>query len=76
MKGDSGYKPVKRNVESMDDVFRKDDAEESEEPWLVTSVKMRKSTRTRLKIYALEHDTTMQDIIDRLVTDFLENENK
>lgn len=31
-----------------------------DDPWEVTSVKMRRSTKRAVKLYAVEHDKTMQ----------------
>lgn len=34
------------------------------DPWEVTSLKLRRSTRRAVKIYAAEHDKTMQSVLE------------
>ncbi|PJM75071.1 chromosome partitioning protein ParA [Bifidobacterium simiarum] len=36
----------------------------SDDPWETTSLKMRRSTRRAVKIYAAEHDMTMQSVLE------------
>ncbi len=43
---------------------RRDGKPESGEAWVKTSVSLRASTRRRLKTYAAEHDTRIQEVID------------
>lgn len=79
MKGNPGFAPreSKQNAGSVSGIFRSaPDPGVPDEQWSVTSLRMRRSVRTGLKIYALEHGTTMQVIIDRLATDFLDSIEK
>jgi hypothetical protein len=79
MKGTSGFAPreSKQNAGSVSGIFRSaPEPETADEQWAVTSMRMRKSVRTRLKIYALEHGTTMQALIDQLATDFLDSNDE
>jgi predicted transcriptional regulator len=76
MKGNPGFTPrkSKQNTASVSGIFRSaPEPETADEQWAVTSMRMRKSVRTRLKIYAVEHGTTMQALIDHLATDFLDS---
>jgi predicted transcriptional regulator len=78
MKGSSGFVPreSKQNAGSVSGIFRSaPEPEMTDEQWMVTSMRMRKSVRTRLKIYALEHGTTMQALIDHLASDFLDTDD-
>ncbi len=36
----------------------------NDDPWETTSLKMRRSTRRAVKIYAAEHDMTMQSVLE------------
>lgn len=44
-----------------------------DDPWEVTSVKIRRSTKRAVKVYAVEHDRTMQSVLEealqRLITE-------
>lgn len=35
-----------------------------DDPWEVTSVKMRRNTKRAVKLYAVEHDKTMQSVLE------------
>lgn len=39
--------------------------------WEVTSVKMRRSTKRAVKLYAVEHDRTMQSVLEEALQCFL-----
>lgn len=38
--------------------------DDKDDPWETTSLKMRRSTRKAVKIYAAEHDMTMQSVLE------------
>lgn len=42
--------------------------------WEVTSVKMRRSTKRAVKIYAAEHDITMQSVLEEALLRLLAGE--
>lgn len=39
-------------------------ADVDDDPWEVTSVKMRRSTKRAVKLYAVERDKTMQSVLE------------
>lgn len=47
---------------------RHDEAEE----FVVTSIRLKKSTRQAAKVYAAEHDTTLQCVVDEALKKFLD----
>lgn len=68
---DSAYRPAKRTagVKSIGDVFR-DENDPVDDPWVVSSVRMRKSVRSTLKSYACAHDVRLQDVVDQAFREF------
>ena len=44
---------------------------ESGEEWVKTSVSLRTSTRRRLKLFAIEHDTRIQQVIEDALDAYL-----
>lgn len=42
-----------------------------DDTWIQTSMRMRKQTRSEVKLYAITHDMTMQDVIDLAVKEYL-----
>ena len=44
---------------------------ESGEEWVKTSVSLRASTRRRLKLFAIEHDTRIQQVIEDALDAYL-----
>ena len=50
---------------------RKDEKPESAEAWVKTSVSLRASTRRRLKAWAAEHDTRIQEVVDAALETYL-----
>ena len=56
-----------RSVSGMADVFRSDQTGE----WSKTTVSMRPETRRRLKTFAAEHDTRIQEVIDAALETYL-----
>ena len=42
-----------------------------EDEYIVTSFRLKKSTRQAAKVYAAEHDTTLQEVIDKALKKFL-----
>ncbi|GGI12538.1 hypothetical protein GCM10007377_01460 [Galliscardovia ingluviei] len=47
-----------------------------DDPWEVTSLKMRRSTKRAIKVYAAEHDETMQNILEQALTNLLTEKNR
>lgn len=45
-----------------------------DDPWETTSLKMRRSTRKAVKIYAAEHDMTMQSVLEEALLRLLAEE--
>lgn len=43
----------------------------SDEGWAKTSVAMRRATRRRVKLFALEHDMSMQEVVDLALMEYL-----
>ncbi|RSX51255.1 hypothetical protein [Bifidobacterium callimiconis] len=43
----------------------------SDDGWTKTSVAMRRSTRRRVKLWALEHDMSMQEVVDLALEEYL-----
>lgn len=50
---------------------RQNEKPESGEDWVKTSVSLRASTRRRLKTFAAEHDTRIQEVIDAALETYL-----
>ncbi len=50
---------------------RKDGKPNDAEGWVKTSVSLRASTRRRLKAWAAEHDTRIQEVVDAALETYL-----
>lgn len=70
MRNMQAYRPAARigGVRSMDDVFRG----EPESEWVKTSVSMRRETRRRAKQYALDHDMSLQEVVDAALQAYMD----
>ena len=53
---------------------RKTAAATEDEPYVVTSIRIKKNIRQRTKVYAAEHNTTVQEIIERALEAFLDRQ--
>ncbi|WP_190973725.1 hypothetical protein [Bifidobacterium tissieri] len=47
---------------------------DKDDQWETTSLKLRRSTRRAVKIYAVKHGMTMQSVIDEALLQFLAEE--
>lgn len=65
------FKPAARTrqIESIGDVFREPAAEDD---WVISSVRMRRGTRRRLKEYASRHDLKLQDVVQAAFDAYLD----
>lgn len=52
----------------------KENCSTEEEEFVVTSIRLKKSTRQAAKVYAAEHDTTLQCVVDEALKKFLDIE--
>lgn len=43
-----------------------------DDPYVVTSIRMRKSVRLRVKVYAAEHGTTVQEVIENALMAYID----
>lgn len=43
-----------------------------DDPYVVTSIRMRKSVRLRVKVYAAEHGTTVQEVIENALEAYID----
>ena len=63
--------PIRRSTAtSINRVLTKPSSSDGE--WVKTSITLRRSLRQDLKAYAGRHDTTIQQIIDDALTDYLQ----
>lgn len=64
------YRPAARvgQVKSMGDVFR--DGPDAD--WVKTSVSLRRETRRRAKQYALDHDMSLQEVVDAALQEYMD----
>ena len=53
----------------IDDVFRADKAAATD--WVKTSVSLRPETKARLKVFAVEKDMRIQEVIDEALTAYM-----
>ena len=72
MRNMDNFKPTRRTLDVRDarDVFAPAKPEDAD-PWLNTSVRLRTSTRNRVKLYAAKHGLKMQDVIEDALTAYL-----
>lgn len=64
------YRPAARvgQVKSMGDVFR----DGLDADWVKTSVSLRRETRRRAKQYALDHDMSLQEVVDAALQEYMD----
>lgn len=46
------------------------------DPWVQSTLRMRAGTRRRLRALAAERDTTMQEMLDGIIRDWLDRQNR
>ncbi|OXN00281.1 hypothetical protein [Bifidobacterium vansinderenii] len=78
---DLAFRPSRPRAVSeapLDNVFAADTAPvrsgssaTGDDGWTKTSVAMRRSTRRRVKLWALEHDMSMQEVVDLALEEYL-----
>lgn len=51
-------------------------ADERDDPWVVTSIKLRRSTKRAVKIYAAKHGETMQSVLEEALQRILNAESE
>lgn len=63
-----------REVRGIGDVFREEPAmSETEDPWMMTSMRLHSSVRNRIKVYAFSNGLRMQDVIDEVLRVYLDS---
>lgn len=76
MKGNrKAYAPVsnEQEINGIQDVFRKDvpAQDPDDNPLVMTSIRLRVNTRNALKMYAIEHNMKMQEVIEAALKQYI-----
>lgn len=69
MKGNLSYLPAEREIASVDDIYREEPAND---PYMVTSIKIRTSLRNRIKAAAGIKGIRMQDLVAKALAEYLD----
>lgn len=69
MKGNLSYLPAEREITSVDDIYREGPAND---PYMVTSIKIRTSLRNRIKAAAGIKGIRMQDLVAQALAEYLD----
>ena len=77
MKGNrKAYRPVSadREIKEVKDVFREDnDNRGTDDPLVMTSIRIHSSVRTAAKVYATTHGMKMQEVFEQALKQYVNN---